>query len=78
MEAYAETVGQDPTNIQTQYGFFAKEMKEGYGDLIQRLNNTQSVEDAVRDFEQTYERAGTPAIDKRINYANEVFDCLRP
>lgn len=78
LEAYAETVGQDPTNIQTQYGFFAKEMKEGYGDLIQRLNNAQSVEDAVRDFEQTYERAGTPAIDKRINYANEVFDCLTP
>ena len=78
LEAYAETVGQDPTNIQTQYGFFAKEMKEGYGDLIQRLNNTQSVENAVKDFEQTYERAGTPVIDKRINYANEVFDCLRP
>jgi hypothetical protein len=78
LEAYAKSIGQDPRNIQTQYGFFAKEMKEGYGSLIQSLNNAQSVEDAVREFEEKYERARTPAIDKRIDFANEVFSCLRP
>jgi hypothetical protein len=77
LEAYAKAIGRAPNETQTQHGFFVKDMKDGYGGLIQRLNNAQTIEDAVRDFERTYERAGSPAIDKRINFAKEVFDCLK-
>ena len=44
--------------------------------MIAALNNSTSVNNATQIFEDTYEKAGTPQMERRFAYAQEIFNCL--
>ena len=76
LEAHAAEVKGDPTSINTQMSWFVKEVKQSYSGMIAALNNSTSVNNATQIFEDTYEKAGTPQMERRFAYAQEIFNCL--
>jgi len=85
LEQYAAKIGGDPKSINTQMSWFVYEVKNNkFGgaisgeEMIRQLNATNSANEATRIFEAAYERAGTPVLDDRQQFAREVLECLKP
>ena len=78
LEAHAAEVGGDPKSINTQMSWFVREVKSKseYSGLVSALNNSTSVNNATQIFEDIYEKAGTPKMENRFAFAQEVFNCL--
>ena len=83
LEKYAADNGGDINSVSTQLNFFVWEVNNYpglYGNLIGELNNASSAEDAAIDFERIYEKSsdtpGSTGYNNRINYTQEIFDCL--
>lgn len=70
--AYAESVGRSAGDLRVQLDFMLKEL-QSYPDLLHILKTTKSVNQATIQFEQIYERAGTPIMPNRLKYAHAVF-----
>ena len=79
LEAHAAEIGGDPKSINTQMSWFVREVKSKseYSGLVSALNNSTSVNNATQIFEDIYEKAGTPKMENRFAFAQEVFECLR-
>ena len=83
LEKYVADNGGDINSVGTQLNFFVWEVNNYsslYGNLVSELNNASSAEDAAIDFERIYEKSsdtpGSTGYKNRINYTQEIFDCL--
>lgn len=83
LEKYVADNGGDINSVGTQLNFFVWEVNNYsslYGNLVSELNNASSAEDAAIDFERIYEKSsdtpGSTGYNNRINYTQEIFDCL--
>ena len=83
LEKYVADNGGDINSVGTQLNFFVWEVNNYsslYGNLASELNNASSAEDAAIDFERIYEKSsdtpGSTGYNNRINYTQEIFDCL--
>ena len=83
LERYVADNGGDINSVGTQLNFFVWEVNNYsslYGNLASELNNASSAEDAAIDFERIYEKSsdtpGSTGYNNRINYTQEIFDCL--
>jgi len=81
---YAEQQGKDWTSLEVQLQFIWYELSGGdsttasilnrnYGGIT-GLKNAKSIEWAVEAFEKSFERAGTPNMSARIEYANYYYN----
>lgn len=75
LEAYSKNLGVDPLTIEAQVKFFVHEVNNrGYKSVISKMNNATSIEGAVADFEDIYEKAGVPALAGRNEIAGHIYD----
>lgn len=70
---YMENENQNATDA-ANYAYLKKELNEGYQVTITELKKQSSPEDAAISFEDTYEKAGQPNMEQRIEYAQQVFE----
>lgn len=76
--AYSENLGLDPLTVEAQVKFFVEDVTKRYPSVVSSMNSAKSVEDAVKKFEEIYEKAD-PAY---VNYAgrneigNHIYDNL--
>jgi hypothetical protein len=71
--AYANSVGGSPDNFDVQMGFFVKELKGSESATVPAVNGASTLAEATIQFEDKFERAGTPKIKERIEIANQIF-----
>ena len=73
---YAKKKGKSVGDLQTQLEFLYDQMTEGSmkTQLYDRINKAKTVEEAAQIFEEEYERAGVPAMENRISYAQKYYD----
>ena len=71
--AYANSVGGSPDNFDVQMGYFVKELKGSESATVPAVNGASTLAEATRQFEQVFERAGTPRIEDRIKIAEQIF-----
>ena len=69
--ALYDTLG--PENIDSLGGQLAFMVDEMGTELIDKMNNASSAEAATNVFQYSYERAGIPNMEGRIQYANEFY-----
>ena len=69
--ALYDTLG--PENIDSLSGQLAFMVDEMGTELIDKMNNASSAEAATNVFQYSYERAGIPNMEGRIQYANEFY-----
>lgn len=69
----AASKGVDPTDLGVQLDFMWQELSGTYASALSALKATTDVTDATQSFEQTYEAAGTPVMQNRISYAQQVL-----
>ena len=62
-----------PENIDSLGGQLAFMVDEMGTELIDKMNNASSAEAATNVFQYSYERAGIPNMEGRIQYANEFY-----
>lgn len=62
-----------PQNIDSLGGQLAFMVDEMGADLINKMNNASSAEAATNIFQYSYEGAGIPNMEGRIQYANEFY-----
>lgn len=72
-EAYCKANGLDPRSDEANYGFLKQELSTNYKGAISAVKATDSVGDATRVFESTYEKAGVKNMGSRYNYANQAL-----
>lgn len=60
----------DPNAYSTNYSFLKQELQGQYAPVISRLQNAATIDDAVKIFEQGFERAGVKNYTSRTRYAN--------
>lgn len=63
----------DPTAFGGQMAYLIYDLQHDYKRADTAVRATNSPSDAAQKFEQIYEAAGDPQMDKRINNANSVF-----
>ena len=84
MSDYAKSKGKEWTDLQSQLEFVDGELGGTLGGTytasllkkrggLSALKASTDVNTAVRDFEETFERAGKPMMDKRYKYANAIY-----
>ena len=71
--AYAHLNHEDVHALPTQLGFFLQELRSGQHGSISELNSQSTPALASVYFEQAFEGAGIPRLDKRIAYANSFY-----
>lgn len=71
---FASNRSEDPLALSTQLDFMWAELNSSnYASVLAAVRNTVSLSDATTVFEQGYEKAGTPVMDSRINYAQQIL-----
>ncbi|QIA28694.1 DNA transfer protein [Phage f2b1] len=70
---YAKQSGGDVNSMETQLNFLWKELESGQFGSIDELNKLNPTE-AAKYFEEHFEKAGKPMMEKRINYANQWYN----
>lgn len=76
LKRFAEARGTDWTDRKTQLDFLLYELKTGYKDVLDAMNNASSVEEAVEIFLRGFEKPENPegVLQERINNAYAVKD----
>ena len=85
MNKYAQSKGKDWTDLQSQLEFVHKELEGSAPDTytasllkkrggIEKLKSLTNVRDAVKMFEETFERAGKPMWENRYKYADNIYN----
>lgn len=76
LKRFAEARGTDWTDRKTQLDFLLYELKTGYKDVLDAMNNASSVEEAVEIFLREFEKPENPegVLQERINNAYAVKD----
>lgn len=76
LKRFAEARGTDWTDRKTQLDFLLSELKTGYKDVLDAMNNASSVEEAVEIFLRGFEKPENPegVLQERINNAYAVKD----
>lgn len=67
---YAQATGQDPQSYGANFGYLVQELQGPEAYALQAVRATSSAADAAVAFEQTFERAGVPALQQRAALAN--------
>jgi hypothetical protein len=70
LQNFAKSRNVSATDLQTQLDFLWSELQ---GGALSALAGTKNVTDATTVFEKTFERAGTPNMPARIQYAQAVM-----
>lgn len=73
LNSYAKQSGGDVNSMETQLNFLWKELESGQFGSIDELNKLNPT-DAAKYFEEHFEKAGKPMMEKRINYANQWYN----
>ena len=72
--AWAKAQNRDPNSLQTQLDFmWSQELNGTESGSLSALKGTTDVTSATTSFEQTYERAGIPAMANRIKFAQNIL-----
>ena len=80
---YANSKGRNWTDLESQLEFIDKELSEGKnvfwknGDTYksyEAFKQANNIGAATQDFEKTFERAGKPMMEKRLNAAQGYYD----
>jgi len=72
--AWAKAQNRDPNSLQTQLDFmWSQELNGTEAGSLAALKGTTDVTSATTSFEQTYERAGIPAMSNRIKFAQNIL-----
>lgn len=74
LNQYASANGMSPNSLNAQLGYLMTELKSGQYGSISALNSQSSASAAAQYFEQNFEKAGTPMMSNRVNYANSYYD----
>lgn len=85
MNKYAQSKGKDWTDLQSQLEFVHKELEGSAPDTytasllkkrggIEKLKSLTNVRDAVKMFEETFERASKPMWENRYKYADNIYN----
>ena len=72
---YMESKANHATDA-ANYAYLKYELTKTETSTIPAVQATSTAEDAARAFEARFERAGTPLMEMRIKYANELFNAL--
>lgn len=72
-EAYCKENNLEPKSDEANYGFLLKELKTTYSSTVQAVHKAKTLEDKVKAFEETYEKAGVKNYKSRINYARQAL-----
>jgi len=75
LENFAKESGGDVNSLDTQLNYMWKELSSGQFGNMEELNKLNPTE-AAKYFEQHYEKAGKPMMEKRIGYANQWYNQL--
>ena len=73
VENLATSEGVSPTTLGVQLDFMWQELNSSYAKALSDLKVTTNVVDATQSFETDYEAAGTPDMQNRINYAQQIL-----
>jgi len=85
-EAYAAANGLDPTAYQTNYDYLMNEMAGNSfnglnhwtgGGSMDRFKSIQDLDQGTRYFENNFERAGKPHMDRRLQRAQQAKDAYQ-
>jgi len=79
LQAYAQSQNLDYLTVEAQVKFFVYEVQnQGYSNLPAAMNSATSVEDAVKKFEEIYEKAEPAAVNYpgRNEIANHIYQNL--
>ncbi len=63
----------DPTSIHTQLQFLMIELNGGYAKVKNAIMATDSIDEAMRIFQNQFERCGICREDKRLQYAHNIY-----
>jgi hypothetical protein len=74
LQQYAKQNHADPNALGTQLGFLMQELLSGNYGSIAALNRSSTPAQAAEYFEQNFEAAGKPMMDRRIAYANGFYN----
>lgn len=74
-ENHVKTNKLNPTSYAANYGFLKQELQGPYKNAITAVQQTQTVEDATKAFEKTFEKANKKYVNypSRYQYANQVL-----
>lgn len=72
--AFARNNNADPNALSTQLQFLMVELHSGHHGSISTLNSSTSPAQAAQYFEETFEGAGIPMMQNRINYATGFYN----
>lgn len=70
---YSRAHGLDPNSPAANLGYLTQDLKGQYAGLAGQLRAAKTPGEAATLFSNVYERAGTPMLGNRINYANQAF-----
>lgn len=75
LENFAAREKKDPLDLALQLDFIWHEMNNiaPWKETLPALKASTSIEQATTAFEENYEKAGKPNMQRRIKYANEAF-----
>lgn len=62
-----------PNNIYTQLDFLMEELNGGYAGVRDKIRSSNSLAEAVRIFQDGFEKCGTCAESNRIKYASNIL-----
>lgn len=81
MADYAASQGKEWTDLKSQLEFLDSELSSGYtASLLNKrgglaaLKQSTDTNQVVKDFEETFERAGKPMMENRYKYANQILE----